>query len=90
MQPGIGELRLGLDPDNPGPTRRKFDEGLAARLGWSIERCGRCSPVRRIIARAGVGAGTFYRHFPQRSDTAVFRQEVDACAEAAASVADPG
>ncbi|TKA11969.1 TetR/AcrR family transcriptional regulator [Actinacidiphila oryziradicis] len=43
------------------------------------------APVRRITARAGVGAGTLYRHFPQRSDliTAVFRHEVDACVEAA-------
>ncbi|MDP5315847.1 TetR/AcrR family transcriptional regulator [Streptomyces poriferorum] len=48
------------------------------------------APVRRITARAGVGAGTLYRHFPQRSDliTAVFRHEVDACAEAAPSLAE--
>jgi AcrR family transcriptional regulator len=43
------------------------------------------APVREIAARAGVGVGTVYRHFPQRSDlvVAVFRQEVDACADAA-------
>lgn len=43
------------------------------------------APVREIAERAGVGLGTVYRHFPQRSDlvTAVFRHEVDACAEAA-------
>ncbi|MEO3859530.1 helix-turn-helix domain-containing protein [Acrocarpospora sp. B8E8] len=48
------------------------------------------APVRRITARAGVGAGTLYRHFPQRSDliAAVFRHEVDACAEAAPALAD--
>ncbi|MER5281651.1 TetR/AcrR family transcriptional regulator [Streptomyces sp. NPDC002809] len=48
------------------------------------------APVRRITARAGVGAGTLYRHFPQRSDliTAVFRHEVDACAEAAPVLAE--
>lgn len=48
------------------------------------------APVRRITARAGVGAGTLYRHFPQRSDliTAVFRHEVDACAEAAPALAE--
>lgn len=46
------------------------------------------APVRQITARAGVGAGTLYRHFPQRSDliAAVFRHEVDACADAAASL----
>ncbi|MEU8626486.1 helix-turn-helix domain-containing protein [Streptomyces sp. NPDC048669] len=47
------------------------------------------APVRQITARAGVGAGTLYRHFPQRSDliAAVFRNEVDACADAAAPLA---
>jgi AcrR family transcriptional regulator len=40
------------------------------------------APVREIAARAGVGVGTVYRHFPQRADlvAAVFRREVDACA----------
>jgi AcrR family transcriptional regulator len=43
------------------------------------------APVREIAARAGVGIGTLYRRFPQRSDliVAVFRQQVDACADAA-------
>ena len=43
------------------------------------------APVREIAAAAGVGMGTLYRHFPQRSDlvVAVFCHEVDACAEAA-------
>lgn len=47
------------------------------------------APVREITAKAGVGAGTLYRHFPQRSDliAAVFRYEVDACADAAPSLA---
>ena len=41
------------------------------------------APVREIAAKAGVGVGTVYRHFPQRSDliAAVFRHEVDACAD---------
>ena len=43
------------------------------------------APVREIAKKAGVGIGTVYRHFPQRSDliAAVFRHEIDACAEAA-------
>jgi AcrR family transcriptional regulator len=47
------------------------------------------APVREIAARAGVGVGTVYRHFPQRSGliAAVFRHEVDACADAAAVLA---
>ncbi|MFF2520187.1 TetR/AcrR family transcriptional regulator [Streptomyces sp. NPDC058086] len=42
------------------------------------------APVRRIAAKAGVGVGTIYRHFPTRADLvlAVYRHQVDACAEA--------
>jgi AcrR family transcriptional regulator len=41
-------------------------------------------PVRDIAARAGVGVGTIYRHFPTRADliVAVYRHQVQACAEA--------
>jgi AcrR family transcriptional regulator len=47
------------------------------------------APAREIADKAGVGVGTLYRHFPQRSDliVAVFRNEVDACAEAALALA---
>jgi AcrR family transcriptional regulator len=42
------------------------------------------APVRDIAAQAGVGLGTIYRHFPTRADLviAVYRHQVDACAEA--------
>jgi AcrR family transcriptional regulator len=51
--------------------------------------------VREIAEKAGVGIGTVYRHFPQRSDlvAAVFRHEIDACADAAQILAaerEPG
>jgi AcrR family transcriptional regulator len=48
------------------------------------------APVREIAEQAGVGIGTVYRHFPQRSDliAAVFRREIDACADAALILAD--
>lgn len=53
------------------------------------------APVREIAERAGVGLGTVYRHFPQRSDliVAVFQTQVDACADAASELAsqhEPG
>lgn len=46
------------------------------------------APVRTIAERAGVGVGTLYRHFPLRSDliSAVFRHEIDACADAALDI----
>ena len=42
------------------------------------------APIRQIAARAGVGIGTIYRHFPTRADlvVAVYRHQVEACAEA--------
>jgi AcrR family transcriptional regulator len=53
------------------------------------------APARAIANKAGVGVGTLYRHFPQRADliVAVFRNEVDACADAAPVLAaeyEPG
>lgn len=42
------------------------------------------APVRDIAAKAGVGMGTIYRHFPTRADLiiAVYRHQIDACADA--------
>ncbi len=47
------------------------------------------APVREIAEKAGVGVGTVYRHFPQRADliAAVFRREIDGCADAAPMLA---
>ncbi|MCZ4120943.1 TetR/AcrR family transcriptional regulator [Streptomyces sp. H39-S7] len=46
------------------------------------------APIREIAARAGVGMGTIYRHFPTRADlvVAVYRRQVEACAEAGPSL----
>ncbi len=48
------------------------------------------APVREIAGKAGLGIGTVYRHFPQRSDliAAVFRREMDDCADAAVTLAE--
>ncbi|TMR08399.1 TetR/AcrR family transcriptional regulator [Nonomuraea turkmeniaca] len=53
------------------------------------------APAKEIADLAGVGVGTLYRHFPQRSDLvkAVFQREVDACADAAPALSaahEPG
>jgi AcrR family transcriptional regulator len=42
------------------------------------------APVRDIAAKARVGMGTSYRHFPTRADLviAVYRHQIEACAEA--------
>ena len=46
------------------------------------------APVRDIAARAGVGMGTVYRHFPTRADLiiAVYRRQVETCAEAGSAL----
>ncbi len=48
------------------------------------------APVRDIAARAGVGVGTVYRHFPTRADlvVAVYRHQIDACVEAGTAFLD--
>lgn len=65
-------------------ARRNIDALLDAALAV-FNTSGVDAPVREIADKAGVGVGTVYRHFPQRSDlvAAVFRNEVDACADAA-------
>ena len=69
-------------------ARRNIDTLLEAAKDV-FATSGVDAPVREIAARAGVGVGTLYRHFPQRADliAAVFRREVDACADAAADLA---
>jgi len=71
-----------------GRVRVDAQRNIDALLQAAIEvfsTSGVDAPVREITEKAGVGIGTFYRHFPQRSDlvAAVFRHEIDACAGAA-------
>ena len=68
-------------------ARQNVDALLeAAKAAFS--ESGVDAPVRSIAARAGVGVGTLYRHFPLRSDliSAVFRREMAACVEAATEI----
>jgi len=75
-------------------ARRNIDSLLgAAKAVFSTS--GVDAPAKEIADLAGVGVGTLYRHFPQRSDlvTAVVQHEVDACADAATALAaahEPG
>jgi AcrR family transcriptional regulator len=76
--PGGADRRVRAD------AQRSLDALLqAAKTVFAIS--GVDAPVREIAEQAGVGVGTLYRHFPQRSHliAAVFRREIDACADAA-------
>ncbi|MBI1202841.1 MAG: TetR family transcriptional regulator [Rhodopseudomonas sp.] len=66
-------------------AQRNLDALLEAAKSVFVT-AGVGAPVRAIAEQAGVGVGTVYRHFPQRADliAAVFRREMDACADAAA------
>lgn len=68
-------------------ARRNIDDLLVAAMAV-FSKSGVDAPVREIAKEAGVGVGTLYRHFPQRSDLIkeVFRREIDACADAAAKL----
>ncbi|GAA2943005.1 MULTISPECIES: TetR/AcrR family transcriptional regulator [Streptomyces] len=78
----------GEGAERAAPSRRKdarrnkatlLDAAAAVFVTSGVE-----APVRDIAARAGVGVGTIYRHFPNRADLiiAVYRHQVDACAQA--------
>ena len=69
-------------------ARRNMDALLRAAMAV-FATSGVDAPVREIAEKAGVGVGTMYRHFPQRSDLikAIVRQEVDAGVGMAAALA---
>jgi AcrR family transcriptional regulator len=64
-------------------------DALVAAAATVFAASGVDAPIKAIADRAGVGVGTFYRRFPKRSDliVAVFRREVDGCADAATTLA---
>ncbi|MFI5909844.1 TetR/AcrR family transcriptional regulator [Dactylosporangium sp. NPDC051541] len=63
---------------------RRNEEALLEAAAAAFVSAGVDAPVRDIAARAGVGVGTIYRHFPARADlvVAVYRHQVEACAAA--------
>jgi AcrR family transcriptional regulator len=72
----------------PAPRKRadarRNEETLLDAAAAAFITSGVDVPVRDIAAKAGVGVGTIYRHFPTRADliVAVYRHQVEACAEA--------
>ncbi|WP_328703029.1 TetR/AcrR family transcriptional regulator [Arenibaculum pallidiluteum] len=89
MDKDVDELEMPDERGRPAraDARRNVDALLRAAMDVFAE-LGVDAPMRTIAARAGVGVGTLYRHFPQRSDLikAIIRREVDGCVEAAATL----
>ena len=79
-----------IDKGAGQPARQKRadaqrnEQALLAAAAAVFVTSGVEAPVRDIAAAAGVGMGTIYRHFPTRADlvVAVYRHQVEACAEA--------
>jgi len=75
-------------PGSSAPRKRadarRNEETLLDAAAAAFVTSGVDVPVRDIAAKAGVGVGTIYRHFPTRADliVAVYRHQVEACAEA--------
>ncbi|MFD8418137.1 TetR/AcrR family transcriptional regulator [Streptomyces sp. NPDC059466] len=71
---------------------RRNEETLLDAAAAIFVTAGVEAPVRDIAAKAGVGTGTIYRHFPTRADLiiAVYRHQVEACAEAGPALLESG
>ena len=95
----------GMSPEGPGAPERgaRRQRADAKRNVASLLEAAKAvfaasgvdAPAKEISDLAGVGVGTLYRHFPQRSDLvkAVLEHEIDACAQAAPELAaahEPG
>ena len=78
-----GEPAVAASPSRRADARRN-EQTLLDAAAQLFVTSGVEVPVRDIAARAGVGMGTIYRHFPTRSDLiiAVYRHQIAACAQA--------
>jgi AcrR family transcriptional regulator len=76
--------RGGAVPSRKRADARRNEQTLLKAAAAVFVASGVDAPVREIAAKAGVGMGTIYRHFPTRADliVAVYRHQVEACAEA--------
>lgn len=63
---------------------RQSEQALLDAAAAVFVTSGVDAPVREIAAKAGIGVGTIYRHFPTRPElvVAVYRHQVEACADA--------
>jgi AcrR family transcriptional regulator len=78
-----GESGSGAAAPRKRADARRNEATLLNAAAAAFVESGVNAPVRDIAARARVGVGTIYRHFPTRADliVAVYRHQVEACAE---------
>ena len=67
---------------------RRNQQSLLDAAAAVFVTAGVDAPVRDIAAKAGVGMGTIYRHFPTRAELviAVYRHQIEACVTAGAEL----
>jgi AcrR family transcriptional regulator len=80
----MNELEIQIRRPQRADARRNHEKLVAAALAVFTED-GTSAPLEDVAARAGVGIGTLYRHFPTRQALleAVYVDEVEAMAKAA-------
>lgn len=80
----VREERSSPARSKPVGRPRRDEQTLLDAAAAVFVTSGVDAPVREIAARAGVGMGTIYRHFPTRAElvVAVYRHQVEACADA--------
>jgi AcrR family transcriptional regulator len=78
------DSRSGSSAPRKRADARRNEKTLLDAAAAAFIASGVDVPVREIAAKAGVGVGTIYRHFPTRADliVAVYQHQVEACAEA--------
>src|SRR3977135_1658138 len=82
---------IGSGSESSAPRKRadarRNEETLLEAAAAAFIASGVDAPVRDIAAKAGVGVGTIYRHFPTRADliVAVYPHQDEACVEAGAA-----
>jgi AcrR family transcriptional regulator len=82
--PTVGSPAEAIPARGKRADAQRNEQALLAAAAAVFVASGVDAPIREIATRAGVGIGTIYRHFPTRADliVAVFRHQVEACAEA--------
>ncbi|MFY1673495.1 TetR/AcrR family transcriptional regulator [Plantactinospora sp. WMMB334] len=87
-----GNSGSGGPPPRKRADARRNEQALLDAAAEAFVASGVDVPVRDIAARAGVGVGTIYRHFPTRADlvVAVYRHQVEACVDAGAALPAAG
>jgi AcrR family transcriptional regulator len=82
--PGSAESGVGAAPRPRRADARRNVDALVEAARTIFATSGVEAPAKEITDLAGVGVGTLYRHFPQRSDLvkAVVESGIDAVADA--------